>query len=257
MHHRQAMVCFSGCSLKAQKAYYASLVPFLACDNDTLVIAEWQPIVAWAKLQQQQNRSSGGAPTLPVELTDSQRATIAAWSSTIESTLRRAELLATFAFADNYSQYAAPRLGAPFNFPLSWLIPKRWRLRAQEELTAGVDDSYSYDKIFSDVSKLVSAAIKQIEASGSGWFLAEPSEIDCLLYGHLTAIMYDELPSDDLRRTVFEDGEKNLLNTYCKRIEQTFRQYSFTEQTPQIAVTTERLATEHIVETLPSIRISD
>ena len=227
-------------------------VPFIVADKETLAVAEWKPIITWGHMnygvkngggqqQQQQQQQQQNDPL---------NADVAIWSDAIEKPVHLAELETTFVCEENYQQYAFPRIGSANSWPLSWAIPKRRRNKALEELEAsvgsfGLSTSSGQSAVLDNFEKALTAAeIRLTRGKGDNWLASPvevgPTEADCLLYGHLRAILDNKLPRDDIRDAV---RAKPVLVQYCNR----FADYLEQKADGRIKSTTERPASDHVV----------
>lgn len=128
----------------------------------------------------------------------------------IHQSLRPAELYMTWINKLNYQNFTKPRVGAVHQFPLSHLVPllKWW------DVQSALRASNWLAKTEAEVINETDSCLKVLsEKLGNDRKFADteiPTELDCLVYGHVHAINKLALPHDALRDLL--QKYPNLIN---------------------------------------------
>lgn len=167
-------------------------IPFIKCG--AFVIAEMDPIVAFVNTK---------GIHLSEHLDSSQKADMRAYMSLVNNLLYSSELFITWCHEITYNSVTYPRYSFATPFPLNRILSWKKKRSVQAKL-----ESISWaDKKLEDVYEEVDSCCQALaERLGTQlyFFGDKKTELDALVYGHVSAILMTPLPDNRLRDIITE-----------------------------------------------------
>uniref|UniRef100_A0AC34RTE9 Metaxin-2 n=1 Tax=Panagrolaimus sp. JU765 TaxID=591449 RepID=A0AC34RTE9_9BILA len=179
-------------------------VPFLRL-KETLV-ADYPNIVNFVELK-------------GIKLSDARTAAeqtdLEAYISLIDEDLRHVEMYIVWLDDETYEKVTKPRTSSAYTFPVSWILPSILRRQKKQYLQ---DRGYA-EKSMKEIISTADIIFQALSAKlGTKKYIIgdQPSELDCLAFGHIYTILTTELPNLQLVNCL-----KKYLNLieFCKQME--------------------------------------
>ncbi|XP_074594591.1 metaxin-2-like [Brevipalpus obovatus] len=181
-------------------------VPFIKCGQ--FVVSEMVPIIEFVEAK---------GYSLSNHLENEDRSDMKAYMNLVDSILMDAEYFVCWKLANVSRNYTRPRFCSFYPWPLNsvlfrmkkWGIEKRLKLRSREKA------DLTMDSVLEDVKNCLQI-ITDILGDKVFLYGNKPTELDALLFGHLSAIYNTNLPDNRLKELV---GESTKLLEMCARID--------------------------------------
>ncbi|XP_054157007.1 metaxin-2-like [Oppia nitens] len=175
-------------------------LPFIKCGQ--FVIAELDPIVAFCNTK---------GHTLSSHLDMSQRADMRAYMSLVMNVLYSAELYLMWSHEWTYGAVTYPRYSFATPFPLNKILCWKKRRSVLTKLESINWSDKKLDDVYDEVDSCCQALAERL-GHQLYFFGDKKTELDALVYGHISAIMIT--PLADYRLRILYKNIRHLLNTF-------------------------------------------
>ncbi|RWS17616.1 Metaxin-2-like protein [Dinothrombium tinctorium] len=182
-------------------------VPFIKCG--AFVIADMEPIVAFVNAK---------GLSLSKHLDSAERGDMTAYMMLVNTVLYNAELYISWCHDETLREVTYPRYAFAHPWPLNYILCWKKRRAVVKKLASIGWDSKTLDEVLSEVESCCQALSDRLE-NRNYFFGDKPTELDALVFGHLSAILTTPLPVDRLA-IIVRENEK--LVQLCNRIAKTY-----------------------------------
>ncbi|RWS31482.1 Metaxin-2-like protein [Leptotrombidium deliense] len=199
-------------------------VPFMKCGS--FVVAEMEPIAQFV--------SSKGLNNLSQHLEVADKGDMTAYMMLVNTVLYNAELFVCWcheetlrevrfgllisAICYGFGNVTYPRYAYAYPWPLNYILCWKKRRAVLKKLSSVGWDTKNVDEVLGEVESCCQALSDRLE-NRNYFFGDSPTELDALVFGHLSAILTTPLPIDKLA-IIVRENEK--LVQLCNRIAKSY-----------------------------------
>jgi len=182
-------------------------VPFIKCG--AFIVSELEGIVQFV---------NNKGISLTKDMSAENKSDLRAYMTLVNNVLGNAELYICWCDNETYNEVTKPRYGSIYPWPLNHIQPWTKRNAECKRLKVLGWAQKSLEEVYSDVETCCQALTDRLD--GSDYFFgSRPTELECLIFGHLYTILTTPLSNSALAATV--RNFPALINL-IKRIEEQY-----------------------------------
>ncbi|KAI1280853.1 Metaxin-2 [Halotydeus destructor] len=178
-------------------------IPFIKCGQ--FVLSEMGTIVSFV---------NNKGVNISSHLSEGEKGDMQAYISLVENIFGAAELYVSWCHEETFKEVTYPRYTSAFPWPLDRILCWQKQRAVKKKLECIGWAEKTYEQVLSEVEDTCQALSERL--NNRAYFFGEkPTELDALVYGHLSAIMATPLPDNSLD-AIIRENEK--LVDLCTRI---------------------------------------
>lgn len=182
-------------------------VPFVKCG--AFVVAEFDSIISFV---------NNKGVNVSSHLNTAEKADMQAYMTLVDTVFHAAELYFAWCHEDNFQEVTQSRHAFAFPWPLDKLLCWRQKRAVARKLASIGWGDKTLEEVLVEVDDCCTALSERL--NNRRYFFGEkPTELDALVYGHISAILATPLPDNGLAAII---REHQKLVELCTRVAETY-----------------------------------